>query len=93
MHIGCIKVGFGAATNLEGSYYIRIKKLVADVVFQGVTAFKSVRNDNFVAFLSHCYFSVTVSARAVYAVISYLGAIVLSYLGAIVFKKNTRIVI
>ena len=50
LHIGCIKVGFGAATNLEGSYYIRVKKLVADVVFQGVNAFKSVRNDNFVAF-------------------------------------------
>ena len=49
---------------------------MADVVFQGVTAFKSVRNYNFVAFLSHCYFSVTVSARAVYAVISYLEAIV-----------------
>ena len=85
MHIRCIKVGFGAATNLEDSYYVRVKKLVADVVFQGVTAFKSVQNDNFVAFLSHCYFSVTVSARAVYAVISYLGRIV--------FKQNTRIVI
>ena len=84
MHIGCIKVGFGAATNLEGSYYIR-QMLAADVVFQGVTAFKSVQNDNFVAFLSHRYFSVTVSARAVYAVVSYLGAIV--------FQKNTRIVI
>ena len=72
-------------TNFEGSYYIRIKKLVADVVFQGVTAFKSVRNDNFVAFLSHCYFSVTVSAKAVCAVISQSGAIV--------FQKNTRIVI
>ena len=76
LHIGCIKVGFGAVTNLEGSYYIRVKKLVADVLFQGVTAFKSVGNDNFVAFFSHCYFSVTVSVKAVYAVISYLGAIV-----------------
>ena len=32
-----------------------------------------------------CFFSVTVSAKAVYAVISYLGAIV--------FQKNTGIVI
>ena len=63
-----MKVGFGAATNLEGSYYIRIKKLVTDVVFQGVIAFKSVQNNNFVAFFIHCYFSITVPAKACYMI-------------------------
>ena len=58
---------------------------MADVVFQGVPAFKSVRSDTFVAFLSLFYFSTTVSAKAVTADISYFGPILL--------KKITRVVL
>ena len=50
---------------------------MADVVFQGVTAFKSVQSDIFVAFLSLFYFSITVSAKALTADISYFGTILL----------------
>ena len=58
---------------------------MADVVFQGVTAFKTVQGNIFVAFLSLFYFSITVSAKAVTADISYFGAILL--------KKITRVVL
>ena len=44
---------------------------MADVAFQGVTAFKSVRSDIFVAFLSLFYVSITVSAKSVTADTSY----------------------
>ena len=52
LHIGCIKAGSATVIYFWGCYYIRVKSCVADVVFQGVTAFKSVRSDIFVAFLS-----------------------------------------
>ena len=50
LHVGCIKAGSATAIYVGGCYYIRVKKFVAHVVFQGVTAFKSVRSDIFVAF-------------------------------------------
>ena len=50
---------------------------MANVVFQGVTAFKSVQSDIFVEVLSLFYVSITVSAKAVTADISYFGAILL----------------
>ena len=39
-----------------GCYYIRVKNFVADAVFEGVTASKSVQNDIFMAFLSVLFF-------------------------------------
>ena len=39
-----------------GCYHIRVKNFVADVVFQGVTAFKSVQSNIFVAFLASFIF-------------------------------------
>ena len=85
LHIGCIKAGSATAVYFWGYYYIRVKKFVADVVFQGVTAFKSVRSDIFVAFLSLFYFSITVSSKAVATDISYFRALLL--------KKVTRVVL
>ena len=75
LHIECIKVAFSAVTRFGGSYYVQVKNFMADVVFQGVTAFESVRNNIFMACLSHCYFCVTVSAKALSTVLTYFGAI------------------
>ena len=47
---------------------------MADVVFQGVTASKSVQSDIFAAFLSLFYVFITVPAKAVTADTSYIGA-------------------
>ena len=85
LHIGCIKAESATAIYFGGCYYIRVKNFVADVVFQGVTAFKSMRSDIFVAFYSLFYFSITVSAKALTADISYFGAILL--------KKITEVVL
>ena len=49
-HIGCIKAGSATVIYFRGCYYIRVENVVADVVFQGVTAFKTVQSDIFVAF-------------------------------------------
>ena len=73
LHIGCIKAGSAAGIYFWGCYYIRVKNSVADVVFQEVTAFKSVQINIFVAFLSLFYFSITLAAKAVTADISYFG--------------------
>ena len=80
LHIGCIKAGSATAIYFGGCYYIRVKNFVADIVFQGATAFKSVQSDVFKAFLSLHYFSITVSAKAETADISYFGAILLKKL-------------
>ena len=85
LHIGCIKAGSATVIYFWGCNYIRVENFVADVVFQGVTAFKTVPSDIFVAFLSLFYFSITESAKAVTADISYFGAIL--------FKKITRVVL
>ena len=50
LHIECIKAGSATAIYLWGCYCIRVKNFEADVVFQGVTAFRSVQRDIFVAF-------------------------------------------
>ena len=86
LHIGCIKAGSATAIYFWGCYYIRLKSFVEDVVFQGVTAFKSVRSDNFVAFLSLFYFSITVSAKAVTADISHFGDILLTKITRVVLQ-------
>ena len=68
LHIGCIKAESATAIYFRGCYYIRVKNFVADVVFQGVTAFKSVQNDIFVAFLSllFFYYSICQSSDSLY---------------------------
>ena len=86
MHVGCIKAGSGTAIYFGGCYYIRVENFVADVVFHGVTAFKSVRSNIFVAFLSLFYVSITVSAKAVAAAISYFGTILLERITRVVLK-------
>ena len=48
--------------------------------------FKSVRSDIFMAFLSLLYFSITVSAKAVTADISYFGAILLKTITRVVLQ-------
>ena len=61
---------------------------MADAVFQGVIAIKTVRSDIFVAFLSLFYFSITVSAKTVTADISYFGAILLKKITRVVFGSR-----
>ena len=74
LHIGCIKAGSATAIYCWECYYIRVENFVADVVFQGVTAFKTVRSNIFVVFLSLFYLSITVSAKAVTAdILGYTG--------------------
>ena len=53
---------------------------MADVVFQRVTAFKSMQSNIFVAFLGLFYVSFTVPAKVVTTDISYFGAILLKQL-------------
>ena len=64
LHIRCIKAGSATVIYFWGCYYIRVKNFVADDVFQGVTAFKSVQSNIFCGILSLFYFSITVSAKA-----------------------------
>ena len=80
MHVRCIKAGSATAIYFGGCYYIRVENFVANVVFQGVTAFKSVRSDIFEAIFSLFYVSVTASANPVTADISYFGDILLKKL-------------
>ena len=77
LHIGCIKAGSATAIYYWGCYYIQVENFVADVVFQGVTAFKSVLSDIFLAFLSLFYFSITVKHLM----------LIFPIFGAILFKK------
>ena len=86
LHIGCIKAGSATAIYFWGCYYLGVKNFVADVVFQGITAFKSVRSDIFVSFLSLLYFSITVSAKAVTVDISYFGALLLTKITRVVLQ-------
>ena len=86
LHIGCIKAESATAIYFWGCYYIRVKNFVEDIVFKGVTAFKSVQSDIFVAFLSLFYFSITVSAKALTAGISYFGAILLKKITGVVLQ-------
>ena len=75
LHVGCIKAKSATAIYVGGSYYIPVENFVADLVFQRVTAFKSVQSNIFVAFLSLFHVSIKVSVKAVTAGISYFGAI------------------
>ena len=93
LHIECIKAGFTTAIYFWGCYYIRVENFVADVVFQRVTAFKTVQSDIFVAFLSLFYFSITVSAKAASDDISYFVAILLKKITKVVHYLETRILL
>ena len=44
------KIGSTTVIYFQGCYNIRVKNFVADIACQGVTAFKSVQSDIFVAF-------------------------------------------
>ena len=86
LHIGCIKAGSATAIYFWRCYCIRVENFVANVVFQGVTAFKTVQSNIFVVFLSLFYYSVTVPAKAVTADISYFGAILLKTITRVVLQ-------
>ena len=69
----------GSATAIFGVLikFDFMANFLADVVIQGVPAFKSVQRDIFLAFLSLFYVFISVAAKAVTTEISYFGAILL----------------
>ena len=77
----------GSATAIFFGVLIKfdfMANFLADVVIQGVPAFKSVQRDIFVAFLSLFYVFISVAAKAVTTEISY-------FWGYIVEKMSSRL--